>query len=129
MITLVTLSAVLMLGNPVLQDPARPPAQDPVAEQDTGNDETQRLNARVLTQLEGADAIEAQGRAAYEAAVAERAARIAEIEAEAACERAAYETRMAEYRAEVAAAEARQARWRDQVAACERGNRAACAGN
>ncbi|HAJ03841.1 MULTISPECIES: hypothetical protein [unclassified Brevundimonas] len=129
MITLVTLSAVLMLGNPVLQDPARPPAQDPVAEQDTGNDETQRLNARVLTQLEGADAIEAQGRAAYEAAVAERAARIAEIEAEAARERAAYETRMAEYRAEVAAAEARQARWRDQVAACERGNRAACAGN
>ncbi|MBB5660816.1 hypothetical protein [Brevundimonas halotolerans] len=129
MITLVTLSAVLILGNPVLQDPARPPAQDPVAEQDTGNDETQRLNARVLTQLEGADAIEAQGRAAYEAAVAERAARIAEIEAEAARERAAYETRMAEYRAEVAAAEARQARWRDQVAACERGNRAACAGN
>ena len=129
MITLVTLSAVLILGNPVLQDPARPPAQDPVAEQDTGNDETQRLNARVLTQLEGADAIEAQGRAAYEAAVAERAARIAEIEAEAARERAAYETRMAEYRAEVAAAEARQARWRDQVAACERANRAACAGN
>ena len=129
MITLVTLSAVLMLGNPVLQDPARPPAQDPVVEQDTGDDETHRLNARVLTQLEGADAIEAQGRAAYEAAVAERAARIAEIEAEAARERAAYETRMAEYRAEVAAAEARQARWRDQVAACERGNRAACAGN
>lgn len=129
MISLLTVSAVLMLGNPVLQDPARPIAQDPVVEQDTGDDETHRLNARVLTQLEGANAIEAQGRAAYEAAVAERAARIAEIEAEAARERAAYETRMAEYRAEVAAAEARQARWRDQVAACERGDRAACAGN
>jgi len=129
MISLLTLSAALMLSNPVLQDPARPPVQDPVAQQDTGDDETHRLNARVLTQLEGADAIDAQGRAAYEAAVAEREARIAEIEAEAARERAAYETRMAEYRAEVAAAEARQARWRDQVAACERGNRAACAGN
>jgi hypothetical protein len=129
MISLLTVSAVLMLGNPVLQDPARPVTRDPVVQQDTGDDETHRLNARVLTQLEGADAIEAQGRAAYEAAVAEREARIAEIEAEAARERAAYETRMAEYRAEVAAAEARQARWRDQVAACERGNRAACAGN
>ncbi len=129
MITLVTVAAVLMLGSPVLQDPARPPAQDPVVQQDSGDDETHRLNARVLTRLEGADAVEAQGRAAYEAAVAEREARIAEIEAEAARERAAYETRMAEYRAEVAAAEARQARWRDQVAACQRGNRAACAGN
>ena len=129
MITLVTLSAALMLGNPVLQDPAPRPAQDPAVQQDSGNDETHRLNARVLTQLEGANAIEAQGRAAYEAAVAEREARIAEIEAEAARERAAYETRMAEHRAEVAAAAARPARWRDQVAACERGNRAACAGN
>lgn len=127
MITLVTLSAALLLGSPALQDPAV--QQDPAVEQDTGDDETHRLNARVLTRLEGADAVEAQGRAAYEAALAERAARIAEIEAEAARERAAYETRMAEYRAEVAAAEARQARWRDQVAACERGNRAACAGN
>lgn len=129
MISLLTLSAVLILGNPALQDPPRQPMQDPVVQQDTGDDETHRLNARVLTRLEGADAIEAQGRAAYEAAVAEREARIAEIEAEAARERAAHETRMAEYRAEVAAAEARQARWRDQVAACQRGNRAACAGN
>mgnify|MGYP007100934058 FL=1 len=125
MISLMTLSAVLVLGGAAPQDPA----QDPAVQQDTGNDETQRLNARVLTRLEGADAIEAQGEAAYEAAVAEREARIAEIEAEAARERARYETAMAQYRADVAAAEARQARWRDQVAACERGNRAACAGN
>lgn len=129
MISIVTLATVLLLGGPVVQDPPRQSAQDPVAEQDTGNDETHRLNARVLTRLEGADAVEAQGRAAYEAAVAEREARIAEIEAQAARERAAYETAMAEYRAEVAAAEARQARWRARVAACERGDRAACAGN
>jgi len=129
MISLVTVSTVLLLGGPLMQDPPRQPAQDPVVQQDSGDDETHRLNARVLTRLEGANAVEAQGRAAYEAAVAEREARIAEIEAEAARERAAYETRMAEHRAEVAAAEARQARWRDQVAACQRGNRAACAGN
>ena len=84
MISLLTVSAVLLLGNPVVQDPARPPVQDPVVAQDSGNDETHRLNARVLTQLEGADAIEAQGRAAYEAAVAEREARIALREAYAA---------------------------------------------
>lgn len=129
MISLVTLSTVFLLGGPLVQDPPAQAMQDPVAQQDSGNDETHRLNARVLTRLEGADAVEAQGRAAYEAAIAEREARIAEIEAQAARERAAYETAMAEYRAEVAAAEARQARWRARVAACERGDRAACAGN